>query len=228
MFYIVGTPIGNIEDLSLRQAKIIAGADILLTEDTRTTGMLLIQIEKLFGFKKSETQQLISYYKEREFEKLPYVFELIEQGKNIALISESGMPLVNDPGWLLVHELTLKNIPFTVVPGPTAAITGLVHSGFKMQHFVYFGFLSKKPSEVKKTFQKAQSVSALLDHAPCIFYETSLRIQETLMCLNGLFPLSKVAVCRELTKKFEEITRGTPSELLNKTYRGEIVLIVSF
>src|SRR3989344_5894625 len=126
MLYIVGAPIGNLDDLSIRQAKTLAASDIILAEDTRSTGLLLQRVVKTFGFARNSKQKLISYYKEKEFEKLPEVLELLRSDKSVCLISRSGMPLISDPGLLLVKYLVQKNIQFSVVPGPSAGITALI------------------------------------------------------------------------------------------------------
>ena len=111
MLYIVGTPIGNMEDLSLRQVKVITSAQIIVTEDTRSTGMVLKRIEELFGMRRNLECRLISYYQEKEFEKLPEIISLLEEGKEMVLMSESGMPLVSDPGYLLVKEVIKEKFP---------------------------------------------------------------------------------------------------------------------
>lgn len=228
MLYIVGTPIGNMEDLSLRQAKTITSAQIIVTEDTRSTGMLLRRIEELFGMKRNPEYQLISYYQEKEFEKLPEIISLLEEGKEVVLMSESGMPLVSDPGYLLVREVIKRKIPYTVIPGPTAVVTALAHSGFKLSHFTFFGFLPKKKGDVNKALLKAQEVSVLLGHSPIVFYESANRLNETLLLLHAISPNAQVCVCRELTKMYEEVLRGTPKELSERKFRGEIVLVISF
>lgn len=228
MLYIVGTPIGNMEDLSLRQAKVITSAEIIVTEDTRSTGMVLKRIEELFHLKKNPACRLISYYQEKEFEKLPEIISLLEEGKRMVLMSESGMPLVSDPGYLLVKEVIKRKIPNTVIPGPTAVVTALAHSGFKLNHFTFFGFLPKKKGDVNKALLKAKEVSVLLDGSPVVFYESANRLNETLLVLDTIAPDAQVCVCRELTKMYEEVMRGTPKELKEKKFRGEIVLVIAF
>lgn len=222
MLYIVGTPIGNLDDLSIRQAKTIASVDVILTEDTRSTGKLLERIKSSFSFDRNPDQRLISYYKEKEFEKLPEVLDLIKGGKNIALISESGMPLISDPGSLLVKELIKRNIKFEVIPGPNAAVTALVHSGFNITNFTFLGFLPKKESQIKKLFSAIRPSN----HSTIVFYESPNRINNTLKILDELFPTSEVVIARELTKKFEEIIRGKPKNLIGKKYKGELTVVL--
>jgi 16S rRNA (cytidine1402-2'-O)-methyltransferase len=127
-----------------------------------------------------------------------------------------------------MREVIKKNIPYTVIPGPTAALTALAHSGFKLNHFVFFGFLPKRKGEVKKSFLRAEKTSDLLDGAPTVFYESAKRIHETLMLLDTVAPNAKVCICRELTKMYEEIIRGSPKELCEMKFRGEIVLVIAF
>lgn len=228
MLYIVGTPIGNMEDLSIRQAKTIASAQIIVTEDTRSTGIVLKRIEELFGMKRNPECRLISYYQEKEFEKLPEIICLLEEGREMVLMSESGMPLISDPGYLLVKEVIKRKIPYTVIPGPTAVVTALAHSGFKLNHFTFFGFLPRKKNDIVKTLQKSKDVSLMLGRSPVVFYESAKRLNETLLLLDGIAPSAQVCICRELTKMYEEIMRGTPKELSEKKFRGEIVLMIAF
>ncbi|MEN9327813.1 MAG: ribosomal small subunit methyltransferase [Candidatus Parcubacteria bacterium] len=226
MLYIVGTPIGNLEDFSIRQAKTIAACDVLLSEDTRSTGLLIPRLKQLFPLEFNTNQQIISYYKDTEYDKLPHILELLEQDKNVALISEAGMPLISDPGYLLISTAVKKNIPFTVIPGPTAATTALVYSGFNPHPHVFLGFLPKRENLLIKLIERMQQMRDLLPEVVIVCYESPERIQDTLKLLDQHLPQCRVAVCRELTKKFEEISRGKPSELFDRTYKGEITLVI--
>lgn len=225
MLYIVGTPIGNLEDLSLRQVKTITEADIILTEDTRSTGILLQKIKQLFNLAPKENQQMISYYKEKEFEKLPRILQLLQEEKNIVLISESGMPLISDPGYLLIKNIIKEKISFTVIPGPTAAMTALVASGLSPQFSLFIGFLPKRQSELEKLFKQFIKLKSINEEITFISYESPARINNTLVTLEKYFPGHQVVIARELTKKFEEIIRGSAEKLKNRQYKGEIVLI---
>jgi 16S rRNA (cytidine1402-2'-O)-methyltransferase len=227
MLYIVGTPIGNLEDISYRQAKILTSSEIILTEDTRSTGMLLQRIEELFPFKRIPSQRLISYYKENEFEKLPQILEMIEEEeKEISLISQAGMPLISDPGYLLVNTLTKKNIPFTVIPGPTAVTTALVYSGFNPQEHMFIGFLPKKTNDVKKILLKMKEAKQGLPELVVIFYESPERISDSLDVIEEVLPAAELCICRELTKKFEECIRGKATDLKTKIYKGELTVVM--
>lgn len=227
MLYIVGTPIGNLDDLSYRQARTIMSSDILLTEDTRSTGILLKVIEEIFPFKRNKDQRMISYYKEKEFQKLPQVVELLEEGKEISLISQAGMPLISDPGSFLIQHIVKKGIPFTVVPGPSAVTTAFIHSGYKSNSFMFLGFLPKKVGQIKTIINKMIETKKLFKDMVFIMFESPNRIQKTLAVLNEVMPENDIVVTRELTKKFEEIQRGTPSQLMQNEYKGEITLLIS-
>ncbi len=226
MLYIVGTPIGNLEDLSIRQAKTLSQVEIILTEDTRSTVFLLAKINELFHLALRENQRMISYYKEKEFEKLPEIINLIKEEKDIALISESGMPVFSDPGYLLLKTVIAEQLPFTVIPGPTAAVTALVYSGFNPQSTFFIGFLPKKYTQLKKLLTNLQELKRLFPRVVIVAYESPQRIITTLAAINDLFPELEVVIGRELTKKFEEITRGSAKELLNRTYKGEITIVM--
>lgn len=227
MLYIVGTPIGNLDDLSYRQARIIMSSDILLTEDTRSTGLLLKVIEEIFPFKRNPEQRMISYYKEKEFQKLPEVIELLEEGKEISLISQAGMPLISDPGSFLIQHIVKRNIPFTVIPGPSAVTTAFIHSGFKSEQFMFLAFLPKKQGQLRNVLLKCAETKKLFKEMVFIAFESPNRIHKTLSIINDVLPESEVVVTRELTKKFEEIKRGKVSELISKDYKGEITLLIS-
>jgi len=226
MLYVVGTPLGNLNDLSIRQAKTIAGCEILLCEDTRTTGLLLQKIKELFRFDKHPNQRLMSYYKEKELEKLPIIIDLLRSNKDAALLSQSGLPLISDPGLLLVQQCVKRDIPFAVIPGPTAVATGLIYSGFNPDKFMFCGFLPKKTSQLLQLINRLKSVSQLFPEIAFVFYESAKRIGLTLQLFDRTVPDSDIVICREMTKKFEEIIRGKPKDLLNRYYKGEITLLV--
>lgn len=228
MLYIVGTPIGNLRDLSLRQAETIYNARIILCEDTRSTVFLIQKIRELFGFGENKDRELISYYKEKEFEKLPRAVEALEDGKDIVLISQAGMPLISDPGFLLVREAIRRNIPYTVIPGPTAATTAVVQSGFPFRSYLFCGFLPKKESDIRKSLARSQRASQEAEQCLCVYYETSNRINATLEIIAEMYPEAQVCVCRELTKLHEESVRGTARELKSREFKGEIVLVVAY
>ncbi|MCX6732250.1 MAG: rRNA small subunit methyltransferase 1 [Candidatus Roizmanbacteria bacterium] len=228
MLYIVGTPIGNLEDLSLRQAKTILTADIILAEDTRSAETLISAAERLFSMTRKSDLIVVSYYKDREFEKLPYILSLLAEDKNVALISEAGMPLISDPGGLLANHCRKHGIPFTVIPGPTSVTTALALAGNSSHTWTYLGFLPKKPNDIKRLVEKLKLVPIFekKDHV-FVAFESPDRFNDTMKLFVEVIPTSTISVCRELTKKFEEVLVGTPSELAEKQIRGEIVLVIS-
>jgi len=228
MLYLVGTPIGNLQDLSLRQAKTILTADVILAEDTRSAETLISAAERLFTMERNHQAKVISYYKEREFEKLPYILELLAEGKNIALISEAGMPLISDPGGLLASHCRKKNIPFTVIPGPSSVTTALALAGTTAHTWTYLGFLPRKENELRKLIEKMKQVPSFgkNDHV-FIAFESPERFVDTMKVLARTNPTASITVCREMTKMYEEVLTGTPAELAKNKLRGELVLIIS-
>jgi len=227
MLYIVGTPIGNLEDLSPRAAKTLLSSDIILAEDTRSAQNLLnfcIKSHKPSAI----SYKLVSYYKEREMEKLGEVLGYLNEGKKVSLISESGLPLISDPGYLLIKSVIREKIPFEVIPGPTAYTTAAVYSGFKADNILFMGYFPKKSGAIVQSIKRLIEINKIIPGTIFIFYESPARINDTLKLLNANLPEANICICRELTKKFEEIIRGKPKDLLNREYRGEITLSISF
>lgn len=225
MLFIVSTPIGNLDDLSLRQAKTLIDSEIILAEDTRSAKILFEAIKSRYTLYAPRYTKLISYYKDIEFEKLPEVMEYLKKGKNIALISESGTPLISDPGLLLIKTCIKEKIPITSIPGPSALTDSLVLSGFDPSQFMFLGFLPKKSNEKTKLFKKLQLIKVSFPNITFVFYESPNRINETLKLIDILNWNPDIVISRELTKKFEEIIRGKAKELLDRKYRGEIVVM---
>ncbi|MEK7178001.1 MAG: 16S rRNA (cytidine(1402)-2'-O)-methyltransferase [Patescibacteria group bacterium] len=225
MLNIVSTPIGNLDDLSIRQAKTLAASDIILAEDTRSAQTLLEAIKKRFAIT-DVCSTVWSYYKEKEFQKLPEIIELLKDGKNISLISEAGTPLVSDPGYLLVKSCIQRDLPITVIPGPSAITTALVYSGFNPGEHMFLGFFPKKESQIILLIEKLKKIKAIFPDMVFIFYESPLRIKETLRCVDTSKFNIEVVVCREMTKKFEEIIRGSIYELIKREYKGEITVVI--
>ena len=226
MLYIIGTPIGNLDDLSLRQAKTIVSSEIILAEDTRSAQTLINYIYNTYKLP-IIPYKLISYYKDTEFEKLPQVLQWLQEGKMVSLISESGMPIISDPGYLLIKAVINRSIPFTVIPGPTAAATALIYSGFNPKNFLFLGFLPKKTAEITALFKHLIEVNRINRKTVFVFYESPKRINETLRIIDNLIPEARIAIARELTKKFEEIIRGKTKDLMGRTYKGELTVCLS-
>lgn len=215
--YLVPTPVGNLEDMTLRAIRILKEVDLILAEDTRTTGVLL----KRYGI----TTRMSSHHKFNEHQQVEAVAQRILNGETIALVSDAGTPGISDPGFLLVRECIKKEIDVECLPGPVAFVPALVSSGLPTEPFYFEGFLpQKKGRQTRLTF---------LATLPCtlIFYESPHRLVKTLEQLAlYLGEQRNASVSRELTKKFEETRRGTIRELIhhfvNHPARGEIVIVV--
>jgi 16S rRNA (cytidine1402-2'-O)-methyltransferase len=216
--YIIATPIGNIEDITLRALNILKRVDLIACEDTRVSG-------KLTSYYDIEPQK-IPYHDHNAEEMRPKLIAQLHEGKRVALISDAGMPLISDPGYKLVAQCAEENIPMTCIPGPTASLTALVLSGLPTDKFMFAGFLPSKAAARRTALAEVKSVPASL-----IFYETGPRLAESLEDMQAVLGDRPAAVARELTKKFEEMQRGALSALI-KHYqvieepRGEIVVIV--
>ena len=215
--YLVPTPIGNLKDITLRALDVLKEADFIAAEDTRQTLKLLNHFE----IKKP----LISYHKFNEQGKSNEIINYLEDGKNIALVSDAGTPGISDPGSVIVERCIQENIDFEVLPGATAITTALVYSGLDTTKFLFRGFLPRENKDRKSV------VSELLNsQETLIFYEAPHRLLDTLTFLLDTFGDRRIAVCRELTKLYEQIYRGHLSEALkyfaeNKP-RGEFVLVL--
>ena len=217
--YIVATPIGNLEDISLRALRILKEVDFILCEDTRVTKILLAKYEI-----KTPT---ISYFQHSGLTKVKQIIDLLAQNKNLALVSDAGTPGISDPGNKLI-ELILKELPevkIEPIPGACAAILALSISGLPTDKFVFYGFLPHKKG--KETILK----EIISNKFTSVFYESTHRILKTLNKLQELGLDKQVVVCRELTKKFETVYRGTINEVLidleKGITKGEFVVIVS-
>lgn len=216
--FIVPTPIGNLDDITLRAIKTLSAADVVLAEDTRTSQVLL----KHLGLEK----KLWSHHKFNEHAAVEAIARSIENGENIALVSDAGTPGISDPGFLLVRTCIEHGIEVETLPGATAFVPALINSGLPCDRFCFEGFLPHKKGRTKK-LQKLSSEERTL-----IFYESPYRLVKTLTQLAEIFGGSRCAsVSRELTKKFEETRRGTLDELIEyftgNEPKGEIVLIVA-
>lgn len=218
MLYLVATPIGNLSDITFRAIETLKNCHYILCEDTRHSSILLSHYEI--------RKPLKSYHKFNETKSLQFIIEDLISGQNIALISDAGTPGISDPGAKLIQSCIEHNIPVFSIPGPCAAIAAIACSGLNTDRFQFIGFLPRKLTELKALFANLLSYPGTT-----ICYESPERLIKTLDLLNTLAPDRKMVVARELTKKFEEICRGTPKEL--KAYwethvlKGEIVLLLS-
>ncbi len=216
--YIVPTPIGNLDDITLRAIKVLQDVDFILAEDTRTSSVLLhhLNIDK----------PLRSHHKFNEHATVRQVAETIAAGRNVALISDAGTPGISDPGFLLVRTCLEAEIDVETLPGATACIPALVQSGFPCDRFCFEGFLPQKKGRMKRLTELAEEERTI------IFYESPFRVVKCLEQLAEVFGAERrVAVSRELTKKFEQTVRGTLSEVADhfRTHapKGEFVIVVA-
>ncbi len=217
ILYIVPTPIGNLEDMTFRAIRILKEVDLIAAEDTRNT-------KKLMNYFDIPTN-LTSYHEHNKESSGKYLIEQLLEGKTIALVSDAGMPAISDPGYELVHQAVNKGIPVVSIPGANAALTALTASGIRPQPFYFYGFLSRKKKERDDELKKFKAMDATL-----IFYEAPHRLTETVQALYEVFGERQAAICRELTKKYEEFIRGSLAELVdwvNKNeIRGEFCIVV--
>lgn len=218
MLYICPTPIGNLEDITLRALRVLEVADLVLAEDTRHTGQLLHRFRI--------SNSLESLHEHNEKGKTARILDLLRQGAKVALVSDAGMPGISDPGAFLIQEVIEAGLPLTVLPGANAALVGFLHSGIISPHFLFYGFL---PRRRKDRIQALESLKNL--PYPIIFYEAPHRVEEMLADLLTVFGDRIISVSRELTKRFEETQRGKISELIShfdiEKPRGEFVITVS-
>ena len=214
MLYIIGTPIGNLSDLSKRAVDTLSSVDVVFAEDTRTALNLLNSLNIKKPCK--------SYYKDNEKQASKSLMECLLNGDNVALISEAGMPCISDPGAYIMQEVIKNNIKYEIIQGPTALIHGLIASGFSGSSFYFHGFLPHKKSDKEKEIQKLIKINA-----PIIFYESPYRVKETVLMLLEYFP-APIAVIREATKMYEETVFVTnQEEVENITIKGEFVIVVN-
>ena len=223
--YIVSTPIGNMKDISLRALEILFSVDVILCEDTRKSGMLL-EHYKEYSNDPDKKPGLMSFYQGNEDRKMNHIIELLKEGKDVALISNSGTPLLSDPGFKLVRECVREKIEVIPIPGASALLAGLVVSGLPMDKFLFLGFLPKKQGKKRKVLEDLKG-----KNMTTIFYESPFRIKKTLEMIDELLPESNIVIARELTKKFEETMRGTAKELIaklgDKKVKGELTVVMN-
>ena len=218
MLYVVGTPIGNLSDITLRALEVLKSVDLIAAEDTRHSGNLL----KHYEIRKP----LVSYHEHNEAMRSAELADRLAAGENVALITDAGMPGLSDPGERLIRKCIERGLAYTVIPGVSAILTGLVGSGLAADSFCYRGFLPVKSG------QREREIRAAAESAETtIFFESPYRILKTLAACEEIMPERQLCVARELTKKFEEFRRGTPAELLAHytahPAKGEITLVIA-
>ena len=216
MLYIVPTPIGNLEDITLRAKRILCEVDLIIAEDTRNSGVLLKHIDSAVKMK--------SYHEHNEAKVSESFVEFMKSGKSIALITDAGTPGIADPAFYIVREAVKNGIKIVSLPGATAFTTALVASGLPSERFIFENFLPPKSAKRMKIFEDFKGEKRTI-----IFYESPYRILKVLEEMDKVFGEIPVVVARELTKIFEEFIRGTPKQILasfaNRTPKGEFVVM---
>lgn len=214
---VVPTPIGNLEDITLRAVKVLSEVDLVLAEDTRKSGILMKHLEL--------SKPLQSYHAHNEHRTVERIIALLKDGQSIALVSDAGTPAISDPGFLLVREAIAEGIEVNCLPGATAFVPALVNSGLPADRFTFEGFLPHKKG------RKTRIEGLQEEERTMIFYESPHRLVKTLTQFTEFFGGErKACVCREISKIYEESVRGTLSEILanftDRSVKGEIVIVV--
>jgi len=227
---LIGTPIGNLEDITIRSIKAIFSFDIILAEDTRNYIKLrnllserFPEIIKSLSLDLEHRPQLISYRDQNHKSVIEKISTLLETNFKIGFMSDAGMPSISDPGFKLVAEVIERGFQVEVIPGPTAVDTALVASGLAIDKFSFLGFLPREAGKIKKIIEKYSGTIA--------FYESPFRVVKTLEIIQKFMPDAKVAACNDLTKKFEKVVRGEIVDVINELGKdkviGEWVIVIS-
>lgn len=215
--YLVGTPIGNLEDMSVRALRILKEADIIAAEDTRNT-------KKLCNYFEIDTP-LISYHEHNIAVGGEKLLTLLQEGKTIALVSDAGLPCISDPGADIVEKAIAQNFTVVPVPGPNAAISALIASGLSPQPFFFYGFLNRGKKERRQQLEQLKKRQETI-----LLYEAPHRLKDTLKDMEAILGERRIVLARELTKKFEEFLRGTLSEAVvwsqTEEIRGEFCIVL--
>jgi len=216
--YLVATPIGNLEDITLRAIRVLRECDVVAAEDTRRSGQLL----KHFGISKP----LLSYFQFNEAKRSEEITERLRRGEKVALVTDAGSPGISDPGERVVRACITAGLRVEAVPGACALVAGLTASGLPAGEFHFIGFLPHKSGQRRNQLESLKAVPGTL-----VLYESPYRIEKLLGEMAEVFPERQVVLARELTKKFEECLRGTPATLLaiaqKRPLKGEFVVLIS-
>ena len=218
MLYVVATPIGNLNDITLRALEVLKSVDVIAAEDTRHSGNLL----KHFEIRKP----LVSYHEHNEAMRAAELIERLAAGENVAVITDAGMPGLSDPGSRLLRKCIERGVAYTIVPGASSILTAIVGSGFALDRFRFGGFLPVKSGQRERELRDAAG-----REETSVYFESPYRLTKTLTACTAIMPERQLCVARELTKKFEEFRRGTAADLLRhyetKPPKGEITFVIS-
>ena len=219
MLYVIATPIGNLEDITLRAIRILGEVELILAEDTRKTGLLL----KRLNIKKN----LFSFYEHNEIRKIPLVIEELKKGRNIALVSNAGTPTISDPGYKLIKACREEGISITSLPGPNSIINCLALSSIPHDKFAFLGYMPRKKNAQKKLLERVRKWDLTL-----VFFESPYRILKSLKLIREVLGEVRVVIAREMTKKFEEVLEVEVDEAIDhfskKEPKGEFVIAIDF
>jgi 16S rRNA (cytidine1402-2'-O)-methyltransferase len=217
MLFLIGSPIGNLGDITLRALEVLKTVSVVAAEDTRRSSILLKHFEI--------SKQLISFHEHNEAKRTSELIERLRGGENVALLTDAGMPSISDPGYRLVRASIESGIRIEVIPGPSAVLTALVGSGLPTDRFYFGGFLPVKSGQ-----RERELLAALTREFTSIYFESPHRIMRSLEVISGVEPARSVCVARELTKRFEEYQRGEAATVLahyvNHPPKGEITLLI--
>lgn len=213
--YLIPTPIGNLEDITLRSIETLKKVEVIFSEDTRVTKMLLNHL--------NISKKLISSHKFNEDKQKNLIISYLEKGLDIGIVTDRGTPIISDPGYALVKEAIEKHYNVVGLPGPTALIPALIVSGISPQPFTFYGFLNNKSSKRKKELESLKKYETTL-----IFYEAPHRLKETLNDMLDVLDNRNISISREISKKYEEVYRGNIKEIIDSLdeVKGELVIIV--
>lgn len=215
--YLVATPLGNLEDITLRALRTLKECDLIAAEDTRRTGQLLKHYEI--------SKPIISYFRFNEAKRSEEILERLRRGEKVALVTDAGSPGISDPGERVVRAAVAAGLRVEAVPGPCALVAALTASGLPAEEFHFIGFLPHKSGQRRNTLERLKNLSGTL-----VLYESPHRIEKLLAELSEALPERSVVLARELTKKFEEFLRGSPAELLTlskaRSLKGEFVVLI--
>lgn len=229
--FVVSTPIGNLDDITVRAIKTLFSVHAIACEDTRRTGILLQELRKRYSsfFAIPNTSpNLISFHGHNEREKIPEIISLLKQEKSIALVSDAGTPAVSDPGFSLVREVISRDIKVEAIPGPNAALAALVSSGLPTDTFLFLGYLPEKSSHRRKTLLSLKGQLDRLENRPTvILFASPHKMSSNLTEILGVFGNIEIVIARELTKVYEEIWRSTIDRAIThfNSPKGEFVIL---